>query len=619
MSLSLPTYQELNDLREKARFVSMDFVLPLSVAQAWPHLSNTDLMNTALEMAVPEYAFQQQAGGRPMMIVNTKMAGLDQTYVELPYQWEYGQHLRVERIFEKGLFHYLSYGLKLAPESENQCRVTIFFYYISKVPDLISKPVLNSNLAKIKAIFSKISTQVPLAKTSIPAAGYMQSKETYTQQIEQLKKRWQPLMPDSEIPECLASYLYCAPERYVQHLRSNEVALYYGLDPQEVLRFCLLASKEGWLIPRWAMLCTSCWGAKHQVSEMKQVVNKYHCESCGQGYSMDLNNNLELVFAPVKALRHTQEQSFCAGSPANTPHVQTQILIWPEQTQTIKLAYSPGAYRLWIDSRPIELTLLDQSQCETFSIDLEIPPDQLTLSVGSELQCTHSGSSMQLVRLEDLSFHQHIVTAAQLYALQEFNELFADQIPAAGLQFQAGQQTFLSINMAFPSEVNAWIQDELQELISWTCRDQRGALVQTGSTQYLNYLFADLSHAFASSEKILEHFYEMQALYSDTQMGLSLMLYQSPCEIFSSQDQVCFNIADFQPDHSLMAHDHGLLLLEPEVFANEAMQTWIEELKHIQAEILEDDPHSTWVRIRLIHLQSLLRQSKRPEKSFFLS
>lgn len=622
MSLRPPTYQELQDLRQKAKHLRLEFELPLAVEALWPHLSNTDLMNASMEMDNPDYLFHEMPSGRPFMTVKTKMAGLIQHYFEFPYQWVLEKYFRVERIFEKGLFAYLSYGLVIEPVNAHCSRIGISFYYLTKVPDMISKPVLNAQLNKIKAIFTEVSERLPHAQGRVPAAGYMRPKQDFFQDIKNLSHRWSPLMPQSSVPEDVATYLYCAPERYVHHMRSTEVALYFELSPQDVLHFCLLASKEGWLIPRWAMLCTSCWGAKNQALEMKQVVNQYVCESCGHDYDTGIDKNLELVFSPAKALRETEQKNFCAGSPANTPQVSSQVYVWPEEQTSFSLNYSPGHYRLWCENKFVSLTLTSSTDPQRFSLDLACPPESLILSTHSELDLTNTGSGLYLLRLESLAFPQHIVTASQLYALSEFREMFADQIPALGIQFKTDPQTFLSIHVHFTEPVNTCVKDELLDLMGWNCRENRGAEIKTvGGQQYLNYLFTDMKDILACSENILTHFYEMQALYSDMPMGLSLMIYQSACDVFSQDDVAHFDIKAFQPDSSLLdqeQREQGVLLVDPDLFDSEIMRFWLDQLSQVQAELLEDSPESQWVRLRLVHLNRLHRE-KKSKKEFLPS
>ena len=600
MSISTPAFEELQALQQNASHLERSFTLPQSLQQLWPQLNNTDLMNQALDLAAPEYHWRYDNDGNPHMEAETSMAGLTHRYYEFPYEWEKESYLQVERVYSKGLFKYLKYGVQFQA-LDNASQVTVSFDWVSKVPDMVARPVLENMLKKIQALFESLSPRINAYNYAIAGTAYLEDPAAYSQKIQSLQERWQALMPGSNLPRQLAEYMYTAPERYALHLRPFELATLFQASPDKVLELCLLACQNGDLEARWAILCNSCWGAKSEAQNMHEIkTDKHFCESCNHHYEARLDYNLELVFAPHSELRQCQPSAFCAGSPANTPQIRSQHLLWPGQELKIPIELSAGSHHIWCNKQLIQLTVQKEAP-EQQTLDFSQLPRELTLAPNGSLNCQNATKFFR-IRVEDCQNLPALVSAAHVYTLQEFHENFSDQIPAPQRVFRATTQLFVSLHWSLP-ESESWIAEELHEIFQQISREFQGAAVYTPDHNMAHFVFAYLPRALESAEQMLNQFQELQMLYQDTALELKMILHASPCEVFAQDGKLAFGLK--LPDDLSLDGPGGQLLCATSLCEQAEFEHWLTQQ---DLQILAADPKSNWQSFksgRLLSLSSL--------------
>lgn len=572
-STTHPPLQDLEKLRQQAHHIEKRFQLPHSIEMLWPQLSNTDLMNQSLGLAAPEYQWSYDEAGRPHLQGETTMAALKHKYYELPYEWDKGHFLQVERIYEKGVFSYLKYALSFKALQAQGTEICVGFDYTGFVPDMVARPILDAMLKKIQKLFEQVSERLSTQNYAVSGAGYREAAEQHTQSIGQLHERWQSLMPGSDLPYHLAEYIYTAPERYVHHLRPFEVADLFGDSRDEMLQLCLLARQMGDLEARWAMLCSSCWGAKAEAATMQDIASVHHCEACNVEYEAQLEHNLELVFSPSAQLRPTEPHDFCAGSPANTPQIEQQYLLWPEHSVTLSPQRQQGEYQLWLNKDVVLIQLSADGPSE-HSLDLSQLPPSIVLTPGGQCRLQNA-DSLSRVRLENCQLLPDVVSAAHAYALQEFQELFSDQIPAPERRFHATNQIFVTLHWQLPEE-QAWQQEELQALFTSISREHCGAPVQSTDAELQHYVFAYLNNALEAAAQMLHHFQEMQLMYQDD-LQLNLVLHNSSCEVFTLENQLCFQVQLPEDFLEQLQGQGGRLVVAAELGDSASLENWLEQ------------------------------------------
>ncbi|HEY9841937.1 MAG TPA: DUF5939 domain-containing protein [Candidatus Obscuribacterales bacterium] len=500
---------ELEKLIAQAQRVRLSCELEHAPAVLWPHLSQTDQINQIIGLQPTHNRFEPNSQGGATMQVSTREIVFEQSYQEWPYEWQAPVWLRVDRVFNKGFLRYLGFHSKLEKTAGGGTRVSLELAYVPRLPNLIIKAVLKGKLEKLRQAYLEIDSRIR-AENALAAEVFARDPQGHAAEIANLKQRWQALMPGSALPALLASFVYTAPDAFVRRMRPFEIAARHGLDPLTTLRFFLLAAKEGLLSMSWDLRCTSCQGAKVQTGQLQEVVDSAHCESCALDYLVRFDENLELTFAPAEAIRRTQDVQFCAGGPANTPHIVAQYNLEAGQTRELSLNLPPGDYRL---------RALSMRDTLCFRITAAASPRLLVLELSGafnetafesasplRLRLHNPQAGLQTLKLENLNWDPHAVTAALVASLQEFRELFHQQQLPEGLQLPVADQVFCFAGLKQGSALFAQLGDEaafslLQEYLAaltGVIREAQGAVVKSmGDT--LMAVFVNPADALAAA------------------------------------------------------------------------------------------------------------------------
>lgn len=531
-------------MRQKAQSVTESFLVPLGPEQVWPFVSNTDTLNATIGLQAPAYRFEPADGGGTQMLVDTKEMIFDLCYQELPYEWLAPNWFKVERFFDSGALEYLSFQVRLKGIGTRDTQVTVTLLYVPKLPGAVVGPIIKANLAKIKAAYLQFADQAQLQPkhANHPWGALLSPSADAALKSRQLAQQWKPLLPESEIPERVADFVFQAPERYVHQLRPFELARLYRLDRFQMLHFFLRAAKAGWLIPKWELLCTHCRGPKVETRRLQDVLTRAHCESCGIEFEVTSDLNLEMTFEPRADLRPTQAKSFCAGGPANTPQFVGQFNLWPQDRQLVKLELPPGTYRLisLALAEALEFSLVEECEAESCVVDMREAfvglDDEPVLGWGSELTLVNDRPHFLTCRIESLAAREQIVSAAQLAALQEFRDLFAaEQLNQA---LPIAHQVFLAA-MPLP-EPETGEPASQQTLLESLARDHEGASVGVYD-QRLLFAFPNEALALKAGAVMLNEATQLLEMLEDQSWNFALTLHAGSCVLSSRGQQLSYS------------------------------------------------------------------------------
>ena len=84
---------------------------------------------------------------------------------------------------------------------------------------------------------------------------------------------------------------------------------------------------------RWAIVCPSCRTASELATSLDEVKPEGHCQLCDISFELDLDRAVEATFVPHEAVRKVENQMFCIGGPARTPHVWAQTNVEPNEAR----------------------------------------------------------------------------------------------------------------------------------------------------------------------------------------------------------------------------------------------------------------------------------------------
>ncbi|HEY9839858.1 MAG: DUF5939 domain-containing protein [Candidatus Sericytochromatia bacterium] len=541
----------LQKWREQCLTVSAELVLTQPPETLWPIVSNTDMLNAKMGLNPTENQFSPATGGGSQMYVETQAAGMKMAYEEFPFSWQAPVYFEVERVYHKGPLHYLRFEIRLAAEGTGT-RLTVAIHFVPALPAVAIKGMMQLNLGKMVKVLEFFDQQLAAGIQGIKV--FFDEHKKLLNQARDLEAGWQKLAPETPIPAALAHYVCCAPDRYAGRLRPFEAASLYDLNPLDTLRFCLLAAKAGYLHLRWDMRCPSCKGPKEQTAHLAGVATQAACPTCTVDYSVGFDQNLELTFWPDRAWRKVEETHFCAGGPANTAHLPFQHNLWPGQEATLTLALPPGAYffRSLAVAGELAFEVAEGGLTElTLSLTDSFPETPLRLAPVVALRLHNPKPYFQTLQVENLDWDAQSCTGALVSSLQEFRELFSQELLGADTVLAVSQQTLM---LACLTQTGAPAPDEeFLDVLRQAIHSADGAEVRAQGQQLLA-AFQDPLDAVRAALRAQQHIRGLNTgLTAAAPLGLTLAIHEGPCEVGTADGRLDYRGEALEITHFLLA------------------------------------------------------------------
>ena len=247
--------------------------------------------------------------------------------------------------------------------------------------------------------------------------------------------------------EKLAAVLAYADDMAVDRLRPYELAQAWRAPRRHVLRLFLLATRAGALQLRWDLLCPLCRGTKQTAHTLSELTLHTYCTCCHVDVNADFDRAVELSFRPAAALRTLDIEPYCVGGPQLTPHIAVQQLLASGETRRVGVRLEAGRYRVRApDSPGMRLINVEQGSPSYARIDLGVSGwagDDAHVQPDATLELHNGSAQPQLFIIERLAWSDYAVVAADVFALQEFRDLFSAEALRAGERVTVGATTVL--------------------------------------------------------------------------------------------------------------------------------------------------------------------------------
>lgn len=558
-------------LRNQAQYLSLSTELGQPPETVWPIVSNTDMMNRKLGLAPTENSFRPTTYGGSQLSVETKSAGMTLAYEEFPFEWSAPHSLSVERIFSKGPLKYLKFGIRLDAITRLNgpgTRVTFEMHFVPGLMGIVVKGILLMNLKQMVKVFEGYNQKLLSGDQGVQV--FFDGNARLQAAIDRLTDKWADLAPESALPRALATYLLASPDRYSSRIRPFDVAALYGQLPLETLRFCLLATRAGFMHMRWDMRCPSCKGPKKNSGHLSGVSAHAFCESCAVDYAVGFDQNLELTFFPDDSLREVDESHFCAGSPANTPHLPFQANFWSHEKREIPVKLGMGVYAFRALSVMGELTCMVVPEgIDRLSIVLgdSFPDEPVHVAPNFILSVENPKDYFQTLQLENLEWSSEVCSGALVSSMQEFRDFFSQELLAEDTALPIARQTLLLANLSHhdqPLGDSAYL-----EMIGDAIRQHDGAEV-SHENQTVLAAFQDPLDALKASLLLSQQLVEVNEFVTPEQpLSLRVSFHEGPCMAVSRDGMLTYSGDAFDAVQALQrsVQPDGILVSE-QVFAD---------------------------------------------------
>ncbi len=534
------SFQQIQSLRSKSRTIKSSIILNHSTSDLWSYLADTDMMNLKTGVPPVAYDFKPDPMGGSFMHGTIKAFGMTIEYDEFPYEWLVNDYYIVERFYSKGPLKYMAVYAAIRDQDSQSSRITIEIHYVPRFPFVLLKLMLKMSLKKFIQHFQDIDQSISRDKLE-GIGGFIDRSDENLSQAIKLRKEWQDALPNSLISKALAEYIFTAPETLIRKIRPFELAKYYSLNPIETLKFCLSATRQGYLNLSWDILCPSCLGTSTNTDQLGDLVPGTHCETCNIDYDVNFDQNVEITFSPVSRLRKPGDANYCRGGPANTFHIVSQINMDPGQSRSLVTHLDPGEYRMRSLSLNNEIYFSvspDNHENEiNLSLSKEFPKtDKLKLSPQITLNIENKSKHWQTIKIDNLHYRELAAKASLVTSLQDFRDMFDSQVLRPGVQLGVSNVVILFSDLKDSTllydrqgDAHAFtlVQDHF-DIMTEHIREHSGAVIKTIGDAVMA-VYTQGKEAVSSAIDMLKAFNDWNTSHPpEQQIIIKLGIHQGP-------------------------------------------------------------------------------------------
>ena len=402
---------------------------PLSPAELWDLLANTDQLNQEIGMPHVAYGPVTVTGDGMYRQATTRFWGwLAARWREYPFEWVRGVRYAVLRAFEAGFLDTFYGGTDLRPHPEGTS-VRVF-------AEVTPRTLVGVGVSRlmgwkgIRATLAYCEEFVALRRSGsdlqFPLPGRVSPMNR-----AQLNRLLAGLR-EAGIPEPLVTrfgrHLAMAPDREVLRMQPFALADGWGAERADVLRLFVTAARVGGLFYTWEIMCPNCRVPHAGAATIAGLAGRFHCDVCAVDYDADLARNVELRYSVHPSLRPATEEIYCIGGPANFPHVWVQQYLLPGTERPVVVTLKHEAFRVRalrtnmtcpldpVRGGPAEVAFTYRDD-GWYQIRQTFSPGPVTVRFRNET------SRVVVAIIEQVQWDPRAITAAQVMALPEFQEL----------------------------------------------------------------------------------------------------------------------------------------------------------------------------------------------------
>lgn len=320
------------------------FEVALSLEQLWPIISDSSRMNRAL--GVQEMKFEDRGNER---WGTSSPLGLDQEWLEVPWNWVTGQWLESLRVYKRGFSKAVWGVFVLTPLEAKKTRVSVYFgavprNWFGKLINTLGFPTLEKDFVRV---FKEVTAQLDALKPVFelpPPEGMTAAQEARMAQIREKLVTGHDL--DVALIDKLLEWIRTGDEVDLFRIQIRERARVWNVNELELLRVALHATREGLLDITWDLICPHCRGPTDKVDSLGELASKGRCEVCEVDFGSNTPESVEITFHVHPAVREIAVRTFCSAEPAKKEHIRLQRDLKPGESYEVSPKLGSGRWRL---------------------------------------------------------------------------------------------------------------------------------------------------------------------------------------------------------------------------------------------------------------------------------
>ena len=411
----------------------------------WRHLTDSSRLNRALGLGRMELS--EEGGLLRGVGVN---GGFRQEWVEEPWTWVAGRGFALVRRYSRGFARVVRVIVEVEGR-EATSEVRVYFGWIPR--GVFGRVMLRLGEGSMRGAYARVLAALaregeadrPAIFQLAPPALAASGRARLAAARAELARRE---LPAAAI-ERLMAHLEGADELDLARLQVLALARRWGLDPGELLRVFLHATRLGILRLSWDVVCPHCRGVREEVDLLAKVPAGGRCDACEIEFGTGDPSSIEITFHVHPAVRSVQKQFYCSAEPAAKAHIKVQQRVAAGATVTVAPLLGPGRYRLRIRG---------QRAVRRVDVDPGATTRELTWRTGDEgdppplgpgptLRLCNDGAEAAIFVVEEGRWSDDALRPAHLLGNHEFRDLFSEHFLGAGVQLAVGEQVILFTDM----------------------------------------------------------------------------------------------------------------------------------------------------------------------------
>lgn len=452
------------DPRKISKF-EFRFELRSSPRQLWPEVSNTERFNRAVGMPAAEYNPEPDPEGRGVrQFARYKVAGLELSWQEHPYEWVEGRRLGILREYRTGPIRWMVSQVELEPGPGGGTILTHRVRILARgwIGRMIAAVQVGWKGGRaMRRVYQRIDAAIS-GRLGDPAEvdPFEPSVRPPASALVRLDRVMDGLGPkgiDPAVVGRLGEFFANAPAQEVGRIRPLALARRLGLDGEQVVAACLLAARDGLLDLRWDILCPACRIPGRVVDTLADLADHGRCDACDLDFAIDFAGSVELIFRVDPELRPVELRTYCIGGPAHSSHVAAQVRVGPGERCELDLQLADGQYRLRGPQLPRSYEFRVEPSAVSRRWDLSLdgtgpePPESLR-SGRQVIALANVAGREVVVRVERTAPRADAYTAARASASALFRDLFPDEVLSPGQLAHLAHVTLLVTEPAAAAE-----------------------------------------------------------------------------------------------------------------------------------------------------------------------
>ncbi len=437
--------------------------LPGTVPEVWPVVANTSEVNG--RMNLPQMHFTEKDGN---VVGKNKMAGIEQEWMEVPWQWEEGKFLLGERIYTKGIAHYMKGHFILEEKSVTETDVHVFFgmiptnlknrilltvarYSFIKRMTNVMREMLEEQKDNSKIEF-KIDSGISLSTAVKESSNktWIDMKRIYSI-VESLKNE----NINHGILDLLSDYIIKSPNNDLYRMRPKYLARKFNMDEQELINTMLHSTRTGLLNMTWDIICPHCLGVRERANHLWDVRRVSSCDVCKIDFETTGINSLEISFYPNPDIRKVEKVLYCSAEPVKKNHIKYQRDLKPEEQTSYTIPSINGLFRMRIlgEKKYNHLAIQPDDEIRTILWTNEMADQDITCGPDSIILMENNDQQTKTFIIEENKTDADALRPRDIFNIQEFRDLFSDESLAVDLSIDVGIQNIVFVDVVRSTEL----------------------------------------------------------------------------------------------------------------------------------------------------------------------